>query len=75
MIGKAVVNGALLDLGATINVMPKSVYDSLNMDGLKDIGLILQLADKSSKRPLGIVEDVLVKVKVLGNHRGSAAEK
>ena len=65
MIGKAIVNGALLDLGAAINVMPKSVYDTLNMDGLKDTGLILQLADKSSRRPLGIVEDVLVKVKGL----------
>jgi len=65
MIGKVVVNGALLDLGAAINVMHKSVYDSLNMEGLKDTGLILQLADKSSRRPLGIVEDVLVKVKGL----------
>ena len=54
-----------MDLGAAINVMPKTVYNSLNIEGLKDTGLILQLADKSSRRPLGIVEDVLVKVKDL----------
>lgn len=65
MIGKAIINGALLDLGEVINVMPKSIYESLDIKTLKGAGMILKLTDKSSTRPLGIIDDVLVNVKDL----------
>ena len=59
-IGKTRFDRALLDLGATINVMPASIYESLNLGPLKDAGIIIQLADRSTTYPTGVVEDVLV---------------
>ncbi|KAL0378594.1 UNVERIFIED_CONTAM: hypothetical protein Sradi_3164900 [Sesamum radiatum] len=52
----------MLDLGASINVMPYSVYQALNLSTLQDTNVIIQLADRSYVRPMGLVEDVLVKV-------------
>ena len=53
---------ALLDLGASVNVLPYSVYKQLGLGELKPTTITLSLADKSVKIPKGIVEDVLVKV-------------
>ncbi|XP_026435995.1 uncharacterized protein LOC113333806 [Papaver somniferum] len=53
---------ALLGLGATTNVMPASIYESLDLGPLKDTGIIIQLADRSTTYPKGVVEDVLVQV-------------
>ena len=53
---------AMLDLGASINVMPHSIYASLNLGPLKETGVIIQLADWSNAYPEGVVEDILVKV-------------
>ena len=53
---------ALLDLGASINVMPFSIYTSLNLGPIKKTGVIIQLADRSNAYPMGVVEDVLVQV-------------
>ncbi|KAL0342565.1 UNVERIFIED_CONTAM: hypothetical protein Scaly_1919100 [Sesamum calycinum] len=50
------------DPGASINVMPYSVYQALNLSTLQDTNVIIQLADRSYVRPMGLVEDVLVKV-------------
>ena len=36
---------AMLDLGASINVMPYSIYASLNLGDLKETGVVIQLAD------------------------------
>ncbi|RDX97368.1 hypothetical protein CR513_19864, partial [Mucuna pruriens] len=52
---------AMLDLGALINVMPTSIYKSLNFDDLKLTRMTIQLANRSVVQPLGILEDVLVK--------------
>ncbi|KAI9080903.1 hypothetical protein K1719_037064 [Acacia pycnantha] len=52
----------VLDLGASINVMPASVYKSLGLGPLRPTGVIVQLANRSSAHPSGLVEDVLVKV-------------
>ena len=52
----------MLDLGASINVMPHSVYTSLKLGPLKQTGVIIQLADHSNAYPDGVVEDVLVKI-------------
>ncbi|CAN6586421.1 unnamed protein product [Malus baccata var. baccata] len=53
---------AMLDLGASINVMPYSIYASMNLGELKNDGVIIQLADRSNAYPKGILEDVLVQV-------------
>ncbi|KAL0295215.1 UNVERIFIED_CONTAM: hypothetical protein Sradi_6846400 [Sesamum radiatum] len=47
---------------ASINVMPYSVYQALNLSTLQDTNVIIQLANRSYVRPMGLVEDVLVKV-------------
>ena len=53
---------ALLDLGASVNLLPYSVYKQLGLGELKPTNITLSLADQSVKIPKGIVEDVLVKV-------------
>ncbi|KAM0985937.1 hypothetical protein ACFX2C_013162 [Malus domestica] len=53
---------AMLDLGASINVMPYSIYASMNLGELKNDGVIIQLADRSNAYPKGVLEDVLVQV-------------
>ncbi|XP_012441977.2 uncharacterized protein LOC105766989 [Gossypium raimondii] len=56
---------AMLDLGASINVMPRSIYDRVQLGLLKETGLIIQLADRSNAYPDGVLEDVLVQVNEL----------
>ncbi|XP_073152975.1 uncharacterized protein [Henckelia pumila] len=53
---------ALCDLGASINLMPYSVFRKLSLGEPKSTRMSLQLADRSIKYPRGIIEDVLVKV-------------
>ncbi|KAH9751265.1 hypothetical protein KPL71_014224 [Citrus sinensis] len=64
-IGSVRVEKAMLDLGASINVMPRSIYSSLNIGALKENGVIIQLADRSNAYPDGVLEDVLVQVNEL----------
>ena len=51
---------AILDLGASINVMLRSIYDRLHLEELKKTDLFIQLADRSNAYPYGVLEDVLV---------------
>nr|GEX03755.1 reverse transcriptase domain-containing protein [Tanacetum cinerariifolium] len=53
---------ALTDLGATINLMPFSICRKLSFLKLTSMQMILDLADRSTTRPAGIAEDVLVKL-------------
>ena len=53
---------ALADLGASINLMPHSVWKKLSLPELTPTCMTLELADRSISRPLGIAEDVFVKV-------------
>jgi hypothetical protein len=62
MIGVSQIERALLDLGASINLLPYSVYLQLGLGELKPTTMTLQLADWSVKVPREIVEDVLIKV-------------
>ncbi|XP_052489872.1 uncharacterized protein LOC128042542 [Gossypium raimondii] len=64
-IGDLKLDRAMLDLGASINVMPRSIYDRVQLGVLKDKGLIIQLADRSNAYPDGVLEDVLVQVNEL----------
>ena len=52
----------MLDLGASVNLLPSFMYDSFRFEELKPMKVTLQLADRSVKTPHGILEDVLVKV-------------
>ena len=61
-IGGTCIYKALLDLGASVNLLPYSVYKQLGFGELKLTNITLSLADRSVKIPKGIVEDVLVKV-------------
>ena len=61
-IGGTCIDKALLDLGASVNLLPYSVYRKLGLGELKPTNITLSLADRSVKIPKGIVEDVLVKV-------------
>ncbi|XP_027182165.1 uncharacterized protein LOC113780574 [Coffea eugenioides] len=52
----------MLDLGAFINVMPRSIYNMLNLGPLKETGIIIQLTDRSNAYPDEVLEDILVQV-------------
>ncbi|RDY00581.1 hypothetical protein CR513_16218, partial [Mucuna pruriens] len=52
----------MLDLGASINVMPTSIYKFLKFGDLEPIEMTIQLANMSVVQPLCVLEDVLVKV-------------
>nr|GEW85477.1 DNA-directed DNA polymerase [Tanacetum cinerariifolium] len=53
---------ALADLGASINLMPLSIWKKLSLPELTPTQMTLELADRSITRPKGVVEDVFVKV-------------
>ncbi|GJZ30015.1 reverse transcriptase domain-containing protein [Tanacetum coccineum] len=53
---------ALADLGASINLMPLSIWKKLSLPKLTPTQMILELADRSTTSPSGIAEDVFVKV-------------
>ncbi|XP_015168673.1 uncharacterized protein [Solanum tuberosum] len=61
-IGQTVHTRGLCDLGASINLMPQSLYQKLALGSPKRTTIILQLADRSIVRPEWVVEDVLVQV-------------
>ena len=61
-IGGTHVEKALLDLGASVNLLPYSVYKQLGLGGLKPTAITLSLADMSVKIPRLVIEDVLVQV-------------
>ncbi|KAM1519888.1 hypothetical protein ACFX1Z_022643 [Malus domestica] len=62
VIGNTRFEHCMLDLGASINVMPYSIYASINLGELKQDGVIIQLADRSNAYPKGVLQDVLVQV-------------
>ncbi|KAH9680148.1 hypothetical protein KPL71_026438 [Citrus sinensis] len=64
-IGNTRFERCMLDLGASINVMPYSIYNSLNLGPMEETGIIIQLADRSNAYPKGVMEDVLVQVNEL----------
>nr|GEY40184.1 reverse transcriptase domain-containing protein [Tanacetum cinerariifolium] len=53
---------ALADLGASINLMPLSVWNKLSLPQLTPTLMTLELADWSISLPIGVAEDVYVKV-------------
>ena len=54
------MKNALVDLGATMNVMSKDTMHRLRIEGLRTTPTVLQLADSSTITPDGLIEDVIV---------------
>ena len=62
VIGDTKFDKAMLDIRASINVLPYSLYKPLGLGPLHETGIVIQLADRSTVYPKGVVEDVLVMV-------------
>ncbi|GJV54378.1 reverse transcriptase domain-containing protein [Tanacetum coccineum] len=54
---------ALADLGASINLIPLSIWKNLSLPDLTPTQMTLELADRSITRPRGLAEDIFVKVR------------
>ncbi|XP_074266558.1 uncharacterized protein LOC141589835 [Silene latifolia] len=52
------IKRALCDLGASVSLMPLSIFKRLDLGDLKPTRVSLQLADRSVKFPIGVIEDV-----------------
>ncbi|KAJ9540615.1 hypothetical protein OSB04_027121 [Centaurea solstitialis] len=61
-IGGKNIGKALCDLGASINLMPLSIFKSLGIGEARPTTVTLSLADKTIAYPEGKIEDVLVQV-------------
>ena len=62
VVGNLKLGHALVDLGASANLLSYLVYVELGLGELEPTNITLQLADHYVKIPLGIVKDVLVQV-------------
>ncbi|XP_071940114.1 uncharacterized protein [Coffea arabica] len=61
-IGNVNFSKALCDLGASVSLIPLTVARQLGLYELKRTNITLQLADRSIRYPLGVLENVLIKV-------------
>ena len=62
VVGNSKLGHALVDLEASVNLLPYLVYVDLGLGELEPTNITLQLANRSVKIPRGIVKDVLVQV-------------
>jgi len=62
LIGNVPINCALCDLGSSVSLMALSLCEKLELGELRPTTIPLQLADRSVKYPVGILEDVPIKV-------------
>ncbi|GJV24912.1 reverse transcriptase domain-containing protein [Tanacetum coccineum] len=65
---------ALADLGASINLMPLSIWKKLQLSGLTETKMVLELADRTISKPTGVAENVFVKDGSCFNHVVSEGE-
>jgi hypothetical protein len=63
LIGTQKFDQALCDLGASVSIMPKVIYDKLNHDSLVPTFMHLQLGDQSIRHPVGTTRDILVRIR------------
>ena len=61
-IGALMFDKALCDLGASVSVMPRDVFEKLRLPEPEPTAMCLELADNSVRYPLGIAKDVPVKI-------------
>ncbi|XP_074305491.1 uncharacterized protein LOC141640707 [Silene latifolia] len=62
VVGGVPISRALCDLGASVSVIPLKVAKRIGIQNLAPTTMTLQLADRSVKRPMGVLEDIPVKV-------------
>nr|GEW99814.1 hypothetical protein [Tanacetum cinerariifolium] len=53
---------AMTDLGVSVNVILKSMFEHLNLANLKKTEMLVDMANMTKRAPIGIVENVLVKI-------------
>ncbi|GJZ54862.1 reverse transcriptase domain-containing protein [Tanacetum coccineum] len=53
---------AMADLGASVNVIPNSIFEHLELAQLNKTDMLVEMADMTKGSPVGIVENVLVKI-------------
>ncbi|GJY96692.1 putative nucleotidyltransferase, ribonuclease H [Tanacetum coccineum] len=61
-IGQGGITKALADLGASISLIPYSMFLRLNLGDLKPTRMCIELANKTTQFPKGIAENVMVKI-------------
>ena len=61
-IGDTTLTNVLCDLGASINLIPLSIFRKLGLQEAKPTTIALQMADRSIAKPWGVIEDVFIKV-------------
>ncbi|XP_059068565.1 uncharacterized protein LOC131859061 [Cryptomeria japonica] len=61
-IGKITIPNTLVDLGAVINVMTNETKTKLSLEGLRPTPTVLQMADRSLVKPVGVIEDVVLSI-------------
>jgi hypothetical protein len=57
------IKNALCDLGASVNLMPKAMFEELGYPTIYQTTMTVQLAESSIKYPEGTVENLLVNVR------------
>ncbi|GKE53285.1 hypothetical protein Tco_1488441 [Tanacetum coccineum] len=62
LINNTCFNKALIDLGASVSVMPLSTYTNLGLGNLTHTRMTIEIADRTIKLPKGIATDVLVRI-------------
>ncbi|GJU17444.1 hypothetical protein Tco_1145410 [Tanacetum coccineum] len=53
---------AMANLGASVNVLPRNIFEYLGLRNLSETDILVKMADMRKKAPLGIVKDILVKI-------------
>ena len=61
-IGNSKFDNAMLDLEASVSVMPLSIFNSLSLGPLQSTGVVIHLSNRRVAYPTGFIEDVLVRV-------------
>ena len=61
-VGNFQMTRALMDLGASVSILPGSLYDQYEFGPIKKANTTVVLADLSHKLPRGVLTDVIVKV-------------
>jgi len=62
LIGNVSINHALCDLGPSVSLIPLSLCEKLELGEMRPTTISLQLEDRSVKYPVGISQDVRIKV-------------
>ncbi|XP_074318338.1 uncharacterized protein LOC141655144 [Silene latifolia] len=62
MVGNVSIKKALCDLGASVTILPLPIARNAGLHDMIPTSMTLQLADRSVQRPMGVIEDVSIKV-------------